>query len=180
MVGIWLMPWILHFVAYALDFIDKNDPAVMTFRNQENHPVAFTGDGLIICQLLACGTAQSMSMRGPPTTDAFLFLEACSFTKELFPEIVIPQNHAAPYCDPNTGKEAPFITMGPFSSTGHAFPWVLPGDLELYTTEEVMHLRSTGALKSSSGASLSLSQVVIACISGPNTICPHHSQDNSW
>ena len=29
-------------MAYALDFIDKNDPAAITFRNQENHPVSFT------------------------------------------------------------------------------------------------------------------------------------------
>ena len=40
-------------MAFALDFINKNDPATMTFRNQENHPVSFKGDGLIICQLLA-------------------------------------------------------------------------------------------------------------------------------
>ena len=39
-------------VAYALDFINKNDPDAMTFRNQDNHPVTFMGEGLIICQLL--------------------------------------------------------------------------------------------------------------------------------
>ena len=44
------------------------------------------------------------------------------FGKELFPEIVILWNHAAPYHDPNTGKEAPFITVGPFCSTDTLFP----------------------------------------------------------
>ena len=96
-------------------------------------------------------------MRGPPTTDTFLFLEGCSLVGSYF-QIVIPQNHAAPYCDPITGKEAPFITMGPFSSMDMLFPGIA-GDLELYTTEEVMHLRSAGVVKSSSGASLSLSKL---------------------
>ena len=44
----------------SLDFVNENDPAKMTFRNQENHPVSFTADGLIVCQLLH-GTAQRMS-----------------------------------------------------------------------------------------------------------------------
>ena len=39
-------------IVYSLDFINENDPAKMTFRNQENHQVSFTIDGLIICQLL--------------------------------------------------------------------------------------------------------------------------------
>ena len=77
------------------------------------------------------------------------------FTKELFQEIVVLWNHAAPYHDPKTGKEAHFITMGPLSSKDTLFPGVTR-DLELYTTEEVMSLRSTGILKSPSGASLSL------------------------
>ena len=37
---------------YSLDFINKDDPANMTFRNQENHPVSFTTESLIIHQLL--------------------------------------------------------------------------------------------------------------------------------
>ena len=77
------------------------------------------------------------------------------FTKDLFPEIVVLWNHAAPYCDPKTGKEAPFITISPFSKKDMLFPGVAR-DLELYTTEEVMILRNAGILKSSSGASLSL------------------------
>ena len=80
------------------------------------------------------------------------------FTKELFPQIVILRNHAAPHHDPKTGKETPFITVGPFSSKDMLFPGITR-DLELYTTEEVMSLRSTGILKSSSGASLSLSKL---------------------
>ena len=38
--------------AYSLEFIVKEDPAQMTFRNQQNHPVSFTRDGLLVHQLL--------------------------------------------------------------------------------------------------------------------------------
>ena len=78
------------------------------------------------------------------------------FTKDLFPEIVVLRNHAAPYRDPKTGKVAPFITMGPFNKKDTLFPGIAR-DLELYTTEEVVTLRNSGILKSYSGASLSLS-----------------------
>ena len=80
------------------------------------------------------------------------------FTKDLFPEIVVPHNHAALYCDPKTGKEAPFVTMGPFSRKDTLFLGVAR-DLELYTIEEVITLRNAGILKSSSGASQSLSKL---------------------
>ena len=87
--------------AYALDFIDKNDPAAMTFRNQDNHPVAFTGEGLIICQLLVRDCLEHEYVRAN-CNGCLLIPRGMQFGKELFPEIVIPQNHAAPYCDPNT------------------------------------------------------------------------------
>ena len=80
------------------------------------------------------------------------------FPKDLFPEIVVPYNHATPYCDPKTGKEAPFITVGPFSRRDMLFPGVTR-NLELYTTEEVITLRNAGIFKSSSGASQSLSKL---------------------
>ena len=145
----------LFCMAYALDFINKDDPATMMFRNHENHPVSFTGDGLIICQLLVQDCTEHKYER-TTCNGCLLIPRGMQFTKELFPEIVVLRNHAAPYCDPKTGKEAPFITMGPFSSKDTLFPGVIARDLELYTTEEVMSLRSTGILKSPSGASLSL------------------------
>ena len=146
----------LFCMAYVLDFINKNDPAVMKFRNQENHPVSFTGDGLIICQLLV---QECLECEYERTTHnrCLLIPRGMQFTKELFPEIVVPQNHSAPYHEPKTGQEAPFITVGPFSGKAMLFPGIA-GDLELYPTEEVMSLRTAGILKSSSGASLSLSK----------------------
>ena len=129
------------------------------FRNQENHSVSFTGDGL------DCMPATSMGLHGarvhddhPQWTPSHSW-RCMQFTKDLFPEIAIPQNHVAPYHDPKTGKEAPFITMGPFSKKDMLFQGMCTGDLELYTTEEVVTLRSSGIMKSSSGASLSLSKL---------------------
>ena len=70
------------------------------------------------------------------------------FGKELFPQIVVPWNQAAPYQDLHTGKEAPFITVGPFCSTDTLFLGVT-GGFQLYTTEEVVRLRSTGIVRTS-------------------------------
>ena len=41
----------LFCVAYPLEFINKKDPAMMTFRSPDNHPVTFMGMEMIICQL---------------------------------------------------------------------------------------------------------------------------------
>ena len=53
-----------------------------------------------------------------------LFLEVHSLARELLPEIVILRNHATPYPDPTTGQEAPFMTVGSFSSMDPLFPGV--------------------------------------------------------
>ena len=79
------------------------------------------------------------------------------FPKDLFPEIVVLHNHATPYRDPKTGREAPFITIGPLSRD--TLFQGIAGDLELYTTEEVITLRNAGIFKSSSGTSQSLSKL---------------------
>ena len=49
--------------------------------------------------------------------------------------------------------------MGPFSSKDMLLPGITR-DLELYTTEEVMSLRSAGIMKSCLGASVSLSNLL--------------------
>ena len=126
----------------------------MTFRNADNHPVTFIVMEMIICQLLTWDCPECKYVR--TNHDRTLFIPRCVHLVRSIPEIFIPQNHAAPYRNPNTGKEAPFITMGPFCSTDTLFLGVT-GDLQLYTTEEVVHLRSTGVVKPSSAPSLSIS-----------------------
>ena len=90
-------------MAYASGFVDKNDPAVMKFRNQENHPVSFTRDGLIICQLLVQDCPECKYERITHNR-CLLIPRGMQFTKELFLQIVVPWNHAAPYHDPKTGR----------------------------------------------------------------------------
>ena len=103
-------------VAYPLEFINKKDPATGTFRNADNHPVTFMRMEMIICQLLVWDCPEHEYVR-TNCNGCLTIPRGMQFGKELFPEIVIPWNHAAPYCDPNTRKEAPFITVGPFYST---------------------------------------------------------------
>ena len=67
---------------------------------------------------------------------------------DLFPQIVVPHDHAAPYCDPWMAEDVPFVTIGPFASTDTLFPGTA-GDLELFTDEEVIALSNVGVLKSS-------------------------------
>ena len=104
------------------------------------------------------------------------------FGKDLFPEIVIPRNDAALYPDPTTGKEAPFITVGTFSSTDTLFPGVAR-DWQLYTTEEVVCLRSVGVVKPSSAPSLSISTLPTLASLAQMQSAPCHSEvtnDGSW
>ena len=106
-----------------------------------------------------------------------LFPRGMQFPKDLFPEIVVLHKHAAPYCDPKTGKEAPFITVGPFSRRDMLFPGIA-GDLELYTTEEVITSgmqASLNPLQVPANSSLSCHHSHLWVKYNP----PHHSQGNS-
>ena len=129
-------------VAYPLEFILKEDPAQMTFRNQQNHPVSCTADGLLVCELLALDCSEHKYALASHNGH-LLIPRGVQFPKDLFTEIVIPHNHTEPYRDPKTGKEAPLITVGPFTSSDTLFCSIV-GDLEPYTTEEVITLRNVG------------------------------------
>ena len=67
------------------------------------------------------------------------------FGPALFPEIVVPHNHASPPVDPATQQEAQFQTVGPFRAIDTIFP-SFPGGLELFTAEEVVRLKELGVL----------------------------------
>ena len=137
----------LFCTTYPLSFVHKDGPAQMTFRSQQNHPVSFTGDVLLVHQLLAwdCSQCEYVMDR---YHGCLLIPKDMEFLPELFPQIVVPCNHANPYCNPKTGEDAPFGTVGPFSSTDTLFHGAA-SDLELYTAEEVVALRNVGIFKSS-------------------------------
>ena len=67
------------------------------------------------------------------------------FGPGLFPDLVMPRNHAAPLIDSFTWQEVPFWMVGPFRATDPIFPGVL-GDLELFIAEEVAKLKEFGVL----------------------------------
>ena len=140
-------------VTYLLHFVDTEDPAQMTFRSQQNHPVSFTGDCLMVHQLLMrdCPEHKYVMDRHH---GCLLIPRGMQFPEDPFPQIVVLRNHATPYRDPKTREEAPFITIGPFASKDTLLQGVAR-DLELYTAEEVITLRNTGIYKSSSSASQS-------------------------
>ena len=133
--------------AYPLSFSDKDVPAWMTFWHAHNHPWSFTMDTLLVRQLLArdCFPCEYVWDR---RCRRLLIPRGVHFSTSLIPEIVIPCGHVAPYCNPRSGVEAPFFTMGPFTSTYTLFPSA-PGDLDLYTDMEISGLEKVGLLKPS-------------------------------
>ena len=75
------------FMAYPLHFVNTDNPALMTFGNQQNHPVSFTGNGLLVCQLLVwdCPEHEYMVDR---CHGHFSSLGACSFFKISFHKLL--------------------------------------------------------------------------------------------
>ena len=65
------------------------------------------------------------------------------FGPKLFPEIVIPRNHAGPLFDSTTWQDAPTLDHWALLSMDTICP-SFPGDLELFTAEEVASWRSWG------------------------------------
>ena len=133
--------------AYPLSFSDRDDPAWMTFRHADNHPWSFTMDVLLVHQLLArdcspCEYTQDRCCRH------LLIPRGVHFSTGLIPEIIVPRGHVAPYTDPRSGVEAPFFTVGPFTTTDTLFPSAA-GNLDLYTDMEISGLVKVGLLKPS-------------------------------
>ena len=69
----------LFCMAYPLTFVHKDDPTQMTFRSQQNHSVSFTGDGLLVHQLLVHGFTLHKYMRWIGAIGASSFLGVCIF-----------------------------------------------------------------------------------------------------
>ena len=134
-------------MAYPLHFVHTDDPTQMTFRSQQNHPVSFTGDGLLVHQLLVWDCPQHEYMMDRHH-GCLLIPGGMHFPPDLFPQIVVPRNHVTPYRVPKTGEDAPFVTVGPFASKDTLFHGAA-SNLELYTAEEVITLRNAGIFKSS-------------------------------
>ena len=68
------------------------------------------------------------------------------FSEDLFPQITVPQAHAEPFPDPQSGIVPPFFNVGPFTSTDRLFTSAA-GDLDLFTAMEISALVCVGFLK---------------------------------
>ena len=71
-------------MAYPLEFIDKKDPAAMTFRNPDNHLVMFMGMEMVVHQLLMWDCSECEYVRTNHNRHASLFLEACNLVRSYF------------------------------------------------------------------------------------------------
>ena len=111
-------------VAYPLEFMKKDNPGAMTFPNLDNHPVAFMANAMVIHQLLVRDCLEheyaSTSHGG-----CLIIPRGTQFGHKLFPEIVIPTNHAAPYSWSHHRTGSSVYDWGLLAQQTHCFQ-VLP------------------------------------------------------
>ena len=144
MAGTWLMPQILHIVLHMPQTTRTNDPSKMTPREPLNHAYAMVTSNMVVRRLLSLPNWEPAE-RKLTKGGRLLILRGVQFGPGLFPEIVIPRNHTGPLVNSATWQEVPFQTIGPFWAIDTIFPG-LPGDLELFTAEEVAKLKELGIL----------------------------------
>ena len=130
---------------YPLSFADRDDPTWMTFWHPCNHPCSFTADVLLVCQLLAQDCTQC-EYEEDGCRRCLLIPRGVHFSEDFFPQITVPQAHAEPFPDPQSGIVPPFFNMGPFTSTDMLFPGTA-GDLDLFSDMEISGLVCIGFLK---------------------------------
>ena len=130
-------------VAYAAEYQDK-DPSKMTSREPENHWYVMVSEKMIVRWLLSVPNwepSEKKRIKG----GHLLILRGVQYGPKLFPELVVPCNHAGPLIDSATGQDAPFWTIGSFRAVDPIFPG-FPGDLALFTADEVTQLKELGVL----------------------------------
>ena len=131
-------------VVYATDYKNTDDPSKMTPHEPLNHAFTMAARDMVVRRLLSVPnwepTERKLIVGG-----CLLILRGVHFGPELFPDLVILCNHVGPLIDSITWQEMPFWMTGPFRATDPIFPG-LPGDLELFTAEEVAKLKELGVL----------------------------------
>ena len=99
-------------VAYATDYKD-NDSSKMTPRDTLNHAYAMATSNMVVRRLLSLPNWEPMD-RKQTKGGCLLILRGMHFCPGLFPEIVIPWNHAGPLVNSVMQQEVLFQTIGPF------------------------------------------------------------------
>ena len=154
--------------AYPLSFAIKDDPARMTF-SESTESACLIQDrwfiGLPITRTRLFCARVSMENRN---NRRLIIPQGLHFSIKLFPQIVIPCNHAALYHDPRTGMEAPFFTVGPFASLDMLF-LSTAGDLDLFTDGEVYTLRMHWCIEISNSCHLQSPHINTCLLDGEST-----------
>ena len=99
-------------VAYAAEYRDK-DPSKMTSRDPENHWYVMASEKMIVRRLLSVPNwepSEKKRIKG----GRLLILRGVQYGPKLFPELVVPRNHAGPLIDSAMGQDAPLRTVGSF------------------------------------------------------------------
>ena len=130
-------------VAYAAEYRDK-DPSKMMSRDPENHWYVMASEKMIVRWLLSVPNwepSEKKCIKG----GCLLIPRDVQYGPKLFPELVVPRNHAGPLIDSATGQDAPLRTVGSFRDVDPIFPG-FSGDLALFTAKEVTQLKELGVL----------------------------------
>ena len=130
-------------MAYAAKYRDK-DPSRMTPRDSDNHWYVTVSEKMVVRQLLSVPNWEPPE-RKRIKGGRLLIPRGVQYGPKLFPEVVVPCNHAGPPIDPAMGQDAPLQTVGSFICVDPIFPG-FPGDLALFTAEEITQLKELGIL----------------------------------
>ena len=131
-------------VAYAADYKHTSDPSKMTPHEPLNHVYTMVTSNMVVRRLLSLPNWDP-SDRKQTKGGHLLIPRGVQFGPGLFPEIVIPRNHAGPRIDSIMWQEVQLRIIGPFRAIDSIFP-SFPGDLELFTAKEVAKLKELGVL----------------------------------
>ena len=131
-------------VAYAAEYKNTDNPSKMTFQEPLNHGFAMVASNMVVRRLLSVPNWDPAE-RKLTTGGHLLIPRGMHFGPELFPDLLMTRNHRAPLIDSITWQEVPFWMVGPFRAMDPIFSGH-PGDLELFTAEEVAKLKELGVL----------------------------------
>ena len=131
-------------VVYPAEYKNTDDPSKMTFCEPLNHGFAMVASNMVVRRLLSVPNWDPAE-RKLTTGGCLLIPRGMHFGPELFPDLVMLRNHAAPLIDSITWQEVPLWMVGPFRAMDPIFPSLL-GGLELFTAEEVAKLKELGVL----------------------------------
>ena len=106
---------------YPLLFADKDDPVRMTFRNPQNQPASFGADILLVRQLLTrdCSPHEYAENRN---NRCLIIPRGLHFSMDLFPQIVIPRDHAHHTTRLQDRAGSSISRSGSVREYGHAIP----------------------------------------------------------